>query len=137
MTQPGCLVLDLPSNKWMFPLQLRTSCVYKCCSFVLYSKINLSKCSTYENLLFSNEIDLINLAFKCFSIKDKYISSMWISAPPPPQFLSGTLYFKFLDGVGYGWGEDKINPNQQLVVKPYQVLAKVHASYISSLIIYT
>lgn len=57
--------------------------------------------------------------------------------PPPPKFLSGTLYFKFLDGVGYGWGEDKINPSQQLVAKPYPVLAKVHASYISSLIIYT
>lgn len=41
-----------------------------------------------------------------------------IYATPPPQFLSGTLYFKVLDGVGYGWGEDKINPSQQLVAKP-------------------
>lgn len=29
----------------------------------------------------------------------------------PPQFLFGILYFKFLDGVGYGWGEDNINPS--------------------------
>lgn len=53
----------------------------------------------------------------------------------PPQFLSGTLYFKFLDGVG---GEKtKSIPANNSWQNPYQVLAKVHASYISSLIIYT
>lgn len=135
--QPSGLVLDLPSNKWMFPLQPRTSCVYKCCSFVLYSKINLSKCPAYESLLFSNEINLISHAFKCFPIKDKYVSSIYISAPPPLNSWVVLYTSNSMMVLVTGGEKTKSIPANNWWQNPYQVLAKVHASYISSLIIYT